>query len=517
MRTSFLTLVTTLVTCFPAMAAEPRQGGEIRLALSSDITSSEPGIRRSGDSDTVLLHVVESLVAYREDMTIAPMLAESFTTSEDGRTYTFKLRDGIKFHNGAPLTATDVKWSWDRILDPKRDWQCRFWYDGSEGAKVESIATPDDKTVVFNLSAASPLFVHYMANIQCMTGIMHKDSLGADGEWRAPVGTGPFSFADWRKGSYVLLKRFADYKPRTEPRDGLAGGKIAYADTLRWMVIPDASTRKTALRAGEVDWINADVADMAEMKNAPGVKVMNVQGLNWNVLLVQTKDPLFADLRMRQALAHAIDLDALVGMRTDGIGKPNPSAIPTTSPAYSQVHSKGYAFDPEMSRKLLKEAGYDGRPIKLQTNQKLSYMYDTGIILQAMLTEAGFNVELEVLEWATQLDRYLKGDFQLQSFRYSARLEPSLNYRTFVGSKQSSAFNQWDDPKAIKLLAEANVESDPARRQAIFDELHKAMIEQTPIVSLYNSPLVDMTNMRIGGAEMTSFDKIRGWGVWVEK
>jgi len=286
---------------------------------------------------------------------------------------------------------------------------------------------------------------------------------------------------------------------------------------VRWMVVPDDATRRAGLQARQIDWIITDVADVAELRAARGIKVATTQGLSWNVLLIQTRDPLLSDPRIRKALAHAIDLKTLVENRTDGLGKPNPSAIPTSSGSHTAVHDQGYKYDPELARKLLKEAGYDGRPIKLQTSQKLVYLYDTAIILQAMLKQVGFNVELDMLEWATQLDRYSKGNFQLQSFRFTARFEPSLNYKTFVGSKDVDADNQWEDKRAIELLLASATEFDPAKRQAMFDEMHQRMIEQAPIISLYNTPLVEASTDRIAGVELTSSGKTRAWGVWVAK
>lgn len=500
-----------------AEAQSPKQGGEIRIALPADITSSEPGVRRSSDSDTVLHHVVEALVAYREDLTVAPMLAESYSLDDKGLAYTFKLRRNIKFHNGAALTSADVVWSWNRMLDPATKWQCRNWYDGSQGTKITAIEAPDEQTVVFRLATPSALFLRYMADIQCITGILHKDSLTPGGEWNAPIGTGPFSFVEWRKGAFILLKRFQDYAPVNGEPSGFAGARIAHADLVRWMVIPDKATRKAALLAGQIDLASIDVSDMADLRSNATIRLQTTIGLSWNVLLIQTRDPLLSDVRVRRALAHAIDTTRLVEARTEGLGQPNASAVPRSSAAHTPAHDAGYKYDPDLARKLLKEAGYDGRVIKLQANQRLAYLYDTAILLQAMLKEVGFNVELEILEWATQLDRFNKGNFQLQSFRFSARLEPSLNYRTFTGSKDKDASNQWDDPEAVALLGSASAEVEPSRRQEIFDWLHRRMIEQVPIISLYNTLLVDASTTRITGFAPTSLGKARAWGVWVAK
>src|SRR5687768_7623510 len=135
----------TLALLFPAIAIAqaPKPGGTIRVAINSDIRSSNPGVARDANTDGVIMHVVEGLVAYKEDGTPAPMLTQSINISPDGKTYTFKLRQGVKFHNGAPLTSADVAWSWKRLLDPATNWLCAADFNGSRSVKVESVEAPD--------------------------------------------------------------------------------------------------------------------------------------------------------------------------------------------------------------------------------------------------------------------------------------------------------------------------------------------------------------------------------------
>jgi peptide/nickel transport system substrate-binding protein len=474
-------------------------------------------VRRSGESDTVLHNIVESLVAYREDLSIAPLLADSIDTSRDGKTYTFKLRSGVTFQNGQPMTSADVKWSWDKMLDPATRWQCRNWYDGSRELKIEAVEAPDPQTVVFRLNAASPMFLHYMANIQCITAVLHRDSYGPDGTWIAPIGTGPFKLKEWKKGEYVLVERFDGYKPRAEPKNGFAGSRQTYLDRVRWLVIPDDAARKAALSAGQIDVVTVDVDDVQELRRNPRVDIKTSMGLSWNVLLMQTRDPVLSDVRIRKAIAHAIDVDTLVKVRTEWLGRPNPSAVPATSSYHDANHKAGIPFDLKAAQALLKEAGYNGQPIKIQANKKNTYMYDTAVVIQSMLKKAGFNVELEVLDWAAQLDNYNKGKYQLQSFRFSARTEPALNYESFTGSKDKDPSNVWDHPAAEALLKQAAAETDPAKRAAIFAQLHREMLATVPVVSLYNTVLVNATSKQVMGFQPWPMGKDRFWGVWLNR
>ncbi|HMG49607.1 MAG TPA: ABC transporter substrate-binding protein, partial [Inquilinus sp.] len=143
-RLSVLAFAAALGLAVPALASPPSD--TIRVALNADIRSTDPGTKRDDNTDAVILHVVEGLVAYREDASVGPMLADKVAVSDDGKTYTFTLRDGVKFHNGAPMTSAEVVWSWKRWLDPKTEWRCLPEFDGRGRIKIEAIDAPDPKT-----------------------------------------------------------------------------------------------------------------------------------------------------------------------------------------------------------------------------------------------------------------------------------------------------------------------------------------------------------------------------------
>lgn len=168
----------------------------ISVGINGDIRSTDPGVNRDDNTDAVMMHLVEGLVAHREDTSIAPMLASAVDVSADGLRYTFTLRDGVHFHNGQLLTAKDVQWTWQRYLDPKTQWRCLAEFDGRGAAKIVDIASPDPKTVVFTLDQANGLFLAAMARPDCAgSGILHPDSPGrrwqlARTDWHWPVHPG---------------------------------------------------------------------------------------------------------------------------------------------------------------------------------------------------------------------------------------------------------------------------------------------------------------------------------------
>jgi peptide/nickel transport system substrate-binding protein len=513
MRTIMLAAVAAL--SFASPAAAQKSGGTLTFALNSDIRSVELGINRDANTDTVMQILFEGLVAHRADLSVGPALAQSWTVSDDGKTYTFKLRDGARFHNGAPVTSAEVKWTWDRMMS-LAGWGCKRNFDGGAGLKVLSVEAPDPATVVYTLAAPQAIFLKQLANVQCHVLVAHPSSAGPDGKWVTPVGSGPYKMKEWKRGESVTLERHDGYKPSAEKRDGYAGARTAYADLVVFRVIPDASAAEAALLTGAIDILPAvETARVDDLKKR-GIIVQSTPGLSWGPLLIQTQDPLMSNVKIRRAMAHAIDLDQIAEARTEGLAKGNPSVVSESSAYFDKQFLEWPKFDPARAAALLKEAGYAGQVIKIQTNKRYTGMYERSVIVQAMLTAAGFKAELEMLDWATQLDNYLKGNFQVQSFGYSARLDPALMYAAVIGDKSKLKSAQWDDPAAIEMLAESLQTGDEGKRKELFLKLHKMMADTVPIIGCYFDPNIDATRPNVRGYQTWAADRPIPWGVWKE-
>ncbi|QRM34272.1 ABC transporter substrate-binding protein [Microvirga sp. VF16] len=507
-RTIAAALGAVFVTAAPAAAQN------VTVALNADIRSTNPGVNRDDNTDAVVLHMVEGLVGYRENGIVAPLLAESVQLSPDGKTYTFRLRKGVKFHNGAELTADDVMWSWNRYMDPKTDWRCRPDFDGRAGLKVEKVEAPDASTFTMTLDRPSALFLDSLARTDCgMTAILHKSSVKEDGNWDKPIGTGPFKFGEWRRGEYVTLTRFDGYQsPPGDKPDGLVGAKRAVLPEVKFLVVPDASTIKAALVSGAIDMAQVLDSDVPELAKAKNVEVSLHPAATKHTFLFQTRDPLLSNVKLRQAIAASIDVPQLVAAVSNGNGKPNNSAIAVTSAYYNDAQRKGYSYDPAKAQKLLKEAGYKGEPIKIIANKRTHVpSFNAAVIAQAMMQAVGIHAEIEVLEWATQLDRYNKGNYQMMSFSYSARLDPALSYEQFAGPKDKQPRKVWDEAEAQALIEKASAISNEAERQKIFDELHKRQLETTPLIIFANGQEAWAHTKRVQGAAPWE-GKPRVWG-----
>lgn len=405
------------------------------------------------------------------------------------------------------------------MLDPATRWKCRHWYDGSNGqsSKITGITIPDPLTVIFQLSKPSSIFLNRMANVQCITAILHPSSVDEEGKWITPVGTGPYQLKDWRRGEYVLLSRFDGYHPRKEPRNGYAGARVALIPTIRFMVIGEPAVGMASILAGDIDIFPLLPLHLVQdFKRREDVNITGGRLLAWSVLLMQTNDELLKDIRIRKAIAHAVNIEQVAKISTFGHAVGNPSAVPLDSPFYTSKHKNWWPYSPEKARLLLKEAGYNGQELTIKTNRKIPYMYENSIAVQAMLTAVGMNVSLEVVDWSTQLGDFFKGNFQLSGFGYSGRGHPVLSYDMFLGSKAERPNMQWDNRGMFDLLATVEQEADDDKKKRIFEKIHQAFYEDIPIIGLFNEYTADVTRADIKGYETWLLGRPRLWGVWRE-
>jgi peptide/nickel transport system substrate-binding protein len=507
-------LAAGIVLGLPA-AAQP-QAGLLRVHAKADIRGTDPASpNRDANTDAVLMHLFEGLVAYREDASVAPLLAQSVQMGPDGRSYTFKLRPGVKFHNGAALTADDVVYAWNRYMTPATNWRCLPEFDGRGVAKVTGVEAPDASTVVFKLEKPSALFLTTMARSDCGgTGIFHRSSLEADGKWKEPVGTGPFKLGEWRRGQYVELVRNDAYAALPGKPDGITGNKAPLVAKARFVVIPDSSAAKAALLSGSIDLVpDINDEDMAELKARRDLVLDPAANMNAQGLLFQTRDPLLKDARIRRAIALSLDMPELVAVVTTGTAKPSRSVMPSPSGYYKTAQAALPKRDLALAKKLLAEAGYKGQPIKVLATKRYNSVFNIAMMVQGMAKEAGINMEVEVLEWATLLDRYNKGDYQAMAFTYSARLDPSLSYEMISGDKDKQPRKVWDNPKALDLIQQSMATTDRAKRQAIFDQLEAMLRDEVPAIFMYSSVNTGAAKSYVTGYKSWPLGLPRLWGV----
>lgn len=505
----------TLASTLPATAIN--DSDEIRIAAFGDMRSSQPGVKRDSFTDDIMIQIVEPLVAHRDDLSIAPMAADEIIISEDLMEYSFILRKELTYHNGEPVLAEHGVAVWNKMLDPKTGFQCLNFYNGSIGAKVLSVTAPDKRTITIKLDRPSAVFLEKLAYVQCPIPLLHPDSWDKNGNWATPISTGPYKLGEWRKGQYVILERHDGYIPRQDEASGLAGRKVPYARRLNFITISDQMAAKAALNSGQIDILSSLAPITAlELRSSKRAVVLDSPGLSRRTILMQTADPLLSDSRIRRAIGHAIDLDLFTEVATLSLTEPNPSTMPAADFNYTPFHAEPYEYNLDKAKALLAEAGYNGEPIVMHTTRVEQPYFDIAMIAEAMLKKAGINLEIKVVEMASLLGAYFDGNYQLMAFEYSPRMTAFMNYSSMIGDKKRNP-SRWQDAEAQALLNQIATTADPIKRKELFEAIHKRMMDEAPLVNIYNAPIIDVVSNRIEGYEPWVGSKLRLWNVKIKE
>lgn len=486
----------------------------IVVALRNDVHGFNPGVSRDVFTDDVLLHIYEGLVAYGESGDVKPVLASSVDVDESGLTYRFNLIRNAKFHNGELVTAQIVKWNYERYLRTNSDWLCKTWYDGSNGLEIRSVDIIDEHTVAFTLNKPDASFLDRLANVQCGGFILHPASFSHSGEFTQPIGTGPYKLNRWKTGEFVLLEAHHSYHTQQGERNGLAGAKHPITEFIKWQIVPDSNAAVAGLISSQIDMAGRlQPANLFDLDNAPKVTVHAQQSLDWNSLLLQTQHPLLKDVNLRKGIAHALNLPAMAEVVSAGISSANASIVSSHSLFHDPCHDTGYTFSLEKARALVGASSYNGEPLVLQTNKHFSHMFDNALLIQAMLAKVGINVELLVQEWTTQINNYLKGDFELMSFGFSGRTDPMLAFDAILGDKQTNPYYQWQNAQVRALLNKSMLTNSSDQRKDIFCQVHQKMINDIPMINLYNHYIIDATSNNLRNYRPYALQTPRFWGV----
>ncbi len=486
----------------------------LRTIINSDLRSTMPGSGPDTNSGAIRQNIYEGLVAAASDGSVRPMLADSYLVKDDGKTYEFKLRKGVKFHNGAPLTSAEVVWTWNQFLFSDTAWACRSGFS-SDFLKVTSVEAIDNETVAFHLAQPSGAFLAAMTRSDCDgTGIAHPDSANSKGEWVNAIGTGPFKLAEWSKGRYVRLQKYDDYSSRVEQSDGLTGAKRPLLDEVQFDVIADPDTVVAAMKTGALDlWFSVDPMYVDELKHAKGVKIITSDSASVYSLPFHSDQPVVNNPKVREAIAYAIDVEALTKALTSGISKPSRSLVPITSQFYGDHEATAQIFDPERAKHLLAESGYKGEEIAIQTNKGSKMMADTAIYAQAMMAQVGINARVEVLEFPTQFERYYSGNYQMMVWNVAPYLDPTFIFERFIGNPETQKDKVWTSDGARKLLGELfKVQTDDEKKK-IIDEMHDLFVREVPMIVWAARSGISAYSDKISGYEHWSGEKPRFWDV----
>ena len=447
-------------------AWEKRQGGTLVIGSSKDMNTKHPFTRVTSVDEFIKMMMWEPITMYDLAGKLHGILAESWEPNADASEWTFRLRRGVKFHNGAEMTSADWVWCYNYILNPANGAYANTVLSDNI-AKVEAV---DPYTVKFKMVGPRALFPHVLSSIQNGT-IVPKNSLGGkvgEIEGNPPPGTGPFQFVNWTPGTQVEFKRFDDYWDGTP-----------YLEGLRFRIITNKAARQNALRAGDVnmaDRLRPSFAERVKKGRITGIKTRAVGGAGFRQLYFNTKGKWTSDKRVREAIILSFDREATVEEGFLGVGDPLPLAVPPDSDwlRAGTANLPSYERDVKRARQLLKEAGYNGEPLSLNMTLGQEVALGEAIVRQA--AEAGLNIKMAPVESTIFYERLGKGDFSLLMssgrFRGEPGLEETINYVCEKGKVRRSRTG-YCNPALDKLISAYPTASDRAERVKIYGEIVK--------------------------------------------
>lgn len=483
-----------------ASPGEPQYGGTLRVAFQNEWAGLDPHTTSSYSSYQILNNVLEGLTFYDDEMNLVPWLAESWEQSEDGLTWTFNLRQGVQFSNGREMTAEDVKWSFERLIDPATG-------SGNAprvGPPETQIEVIDDYTVSITHPEPFGIFPQSIG-FDKSSGIMAKESLEDDGTVNVPIGTGPFVITDVQGTTRLVLEKNENYW-----QEGLP-----YLDEIVIEPIPDDTVRETALRGGEVDWILAIAPqNFDSLDEDPDVVVATAPQLSYDYIGINlTREP-FDDVRVRQAIALALDREQLCEAGYFGLCETIQGPVGPGSPWYFAYEP--YDRDVERAKELLAEAGYpDGFEMELLPTVQYGETVRAAQVLQQQLADIGITATINAPEWSEWLE--LEGNFRYDAYicNWNGLIDADQYY--YLQHRTGLVFNftGYSNPEFDALVDEGRSISDFDERYEIYEQADQILVDDAPYVYMYNKEEIRAYSPEVQGFVVRPDQANNFWTVWL--
>ncbi|TYR32448.1 ABC transporter substrate-binding protein [Mesorhizobium microcysteis] len=419
-------------------------------------------------------NVFEGLTRIGPDGSVQPGLAESWEISDDGKVYTFKLHTGVKFHDGADFSAEDVKFSIDRAMAEDSVNPQKGLYSA-----IQSVEVVDSATVVVNLKHPQGAFLWNMGWGEA--AIVSPAS--ADGNKERPIGTGPFKFDNWAKGSSITLVKNPDY-----------WGEEVALDRAEFRIIPDSAAAIPALLSGDVHaFSNMPVGDaLPQIESDPRFKVVIGSTEGETVLSTNNKKEPFDKLEVRQAIAHALNREEIIQGVPPGLGVPIGSHFAPHHPAYIDLTGT-YPYDPEKAKELLAQAGLpDGFSATLKLPPP-SYARDGGQIIASQLRQVGINLEIIPLEWADWLSQvFTDKNYDLSIVSHVEPMDIGIYARP-------DYYFQYENPEFNAVMEELEVTTDEAKRNELYGKAQTILAQDAAVGFLFQLPKIGVWDAKLEG------------------
>lgn len=477
---------------------DEKRGGTLVYGRGADSVSLDPINVTDGESIRVTHNIYETLLEYDHNLELQPKLATEYSSSEDGLTWTFQLREGVKFHDGTDFNADAVVFNFERWMDPENPYHegdfpyYPFLYGGFKGDEnhlIKSVTATGEHELEIVLKRKTAPFLSYLAI--SMFGIASPAAIEqyGTGIGENPVGTGPFKFEEWNRNNTITLSKNEDYWMDGKP----------YLDQVIYQVIPENSARLNALQTGEIDIVDGmNASDTTIVEDTEGIELLKRPSFNIGYMAFNMEKEPFNDPLVRKAINMAIDKEEIVDAFYNGLADPATSPLPPSLWSHDESLEK-YDYNVEEAKKLLAEAGYeDGFTTELHTmSNPRPYLPEPMKIAEAIqsdLAEIGITAEIVSSEWATYLEDTKNGKHSMAMYGWTGVmadpdnfLYPNLSKTNAEVPAQNIAFYKSDE--FTSLITEARETIDQDKRTELYQQAQQLFQEDSPWVMLaYTTP-----------------------------
>jgi peptide/nickel transport system substrate-binding protein len=481
-----------------ASAGTPVAGGTLTAALTGNPSSMDPAAAGVYTSLQVLDNIFSKLITMDENGKFIGELASSWTV-DDPTTYTFNLVTNATFHNGEKFTAADVKYTFERIVNPKTASSYASAY-----SSVKTIEVVSPTKVVFHLSEP---FAPLLTNLAQNGEIVNQKAIESGDPTRKPVGTGPFQFVEWVQSDHITLKKYPHYFKSHEP----------YLDQVVFKFLAVDKSRIEGLQSGQLDWVDAvPLNELASLKQNPTYHYVTSASAGIpDFLALNTSAPPFNNKALRQAVAAAVDRKEILDVAYFGGGEQGVMEVPSGSSWYGGKPPYASGPDLTLAKQKMAEAGYaKGLNVTYLSLPQYPELQKTGIVLKQQLQQIGINVTIQQLEVTVWLDRYVKANYQMTSAYWSGTIDPDNFYSTQLVTGSPNNATKYSNKTVDGLIAKARAATSPADRKAYYAQIRAIIWEDAPLVFLHYETINYLMSKKVNGSTVNPPLELRFGDVW---
>jgi peptide/nickel transport system substrate-binding protein len=479
-------------TSSSAVTGKIKPGGQLKAALTGEPDSLDPAKSQIYTGAQVYDNVFSKLVDLDEQSNPYGVLATKWS-QPDAKTWVFDLRSGVTFHNGEPFTAGDVKYTFERILDPKIASGYAPLYQ-----VIDSVEVNSPTRVTFHLKSS---FGPFLTNLANNGEIVNKKAIESPGSQRHPVGTGPFEFVEWVQGDHVTLRRNSSYFEKGKP----------YLDGIRFKFALVDQSRIDSLRSGDLDWVDAiPLQELPTLSKDPTLNYVGskVAGIP-DFLALNTKQAPFNNKLVRQAVAWTVDRDEIRQVAYFGAGESDGEEVPSASPWYTgqTPYTKP---DIAKAKQLMAQAGHaGGLTIEYLGLPQYPELLKTGEVVAEQLKQIGITMNIKQVDVSVWFDRFSKGQYQITSAYQERTIDPDNFYSLVLKTGGSINTTGYSNPQADKLIDEAAAETDMAKRKALYLQLKKIIWDDVPLLFVHYETLNYLMRKNVVGSTINPTLELR--------